>query len=597
MYSTSKLYNLGMDSTFRNVTKAKIIFGLVNEEAIKTVTITDNDHIFFSDSNNLAKGIDVTNTYHTLERNRFVLDGRNILISKNNREYQGFCSNTISGNEVSPSLFNKSPILTFEFDKEVSLSGLTLKFDTITNSYPTRCKLVGLDSKGQKTIELYEKLDASMNATLIINKGFNDCKKIIIEFYNTFPSRRRLRVLSVTLGRTVVIDNTELQSVVLENSIDCISASLPVQNLKFNVIDTTNSYDLDNPNNVQRYLESGQPVEYLLGYEINDKNTEWIPICKLFTTGTVSMTGSTKLATLSFEANSILSKLNMKYPNILLEEKSLYDLAMDLIEYVELPHLLQIDPILREYKTTIPLPNIAIKESLQLIANAGCCIMSLSRNGQVIIKRENSFEYPNFKFKFNNMTSTPKVDKVPILKSLTSSYHKILIEDKELELLNSSFEISSEKSLILEYETSTNHRYETTGSLTIVEEPKFYCNAVELKLSGRGTLLIYGNKINTNSISKLNVINDVGVDVSISNPLIDNSSWLNDYMQFIIDYYTRRTTYSFQDRGYPNIDMLDLISIENNYNNDKIGKVIEYELNYNGSLSGKTKVLSEQRGV
>lgn len=599
MYNVSPNYIKAMNGQIRNPTKARIVFGLNNTEAQKTVSITDTDHIYYSQAEKLVKGINVSNTYHTLERNRFILDGRNILAKRGENKYQGYCSNTISGTTVGESIFDKEPKLIFEFERELSISGMTFEFDE--TGFPTRTRITSYDSSGNVgKVKDYKIADFSSKPTLTTEVGFPNCKKIVVEFFETFPSHRRVRVLSVLLGRTVIIDDETLTKVTFKNDGDLVSAKLPEQKLSFSLVDTENSYDIDNPDSIQNYLESGQPITYSLGYDIQKDYTEWVNVCKVYTNGNVNMTGTKQISTLTFEAESILSMLDVKYDEVQFKPMNLYDLAMDMSRFVDIENLLELDSVLKEYTTTIPLPNVTVREALQLIANAACCHMSINRDGQIIIARERDLDIldsPNFVYDFSNMIEPPKSNKIPKLRGIKSAYNTVSISDKEESLFKSEFDLDDEYVFTLDYPTSVEHRLVTSSDLKVVGNPIHFANSTKLILSGKGTIEVFGKKITNNQISTYKGVTGEGSDVEVVNPIIDNSTWLSEYIEFMANYYNRRTTYEFKDRGYPNIDVFDVVGVENNYNDIKNCKVIESTLEYTGALSCKTKVLSNVKGV
>ena len=377
-----------------------------------------------------------------------------------------------------------------------------------------------------------------------------------------------------------------------------MATSLPTCNFNFTVLDTTNSYDIDNPNNIHNYLESGQPVGFLYGYELSDGRIEWIPMTKTYTTGKVSVNGNKNLSELTFETSSILDKFNVIYDEATYGTKTLYTIAKDIANFVGYPNALDLDDELMNFKTDIPLPKLTARELLQLIANAGMCTMSINRAGQLVIRREELFvNDTNFTLDFNNMLSDPKTNKIPFIRNLISGYNTNLVDSERTELLKTSISSEKERMFVLEYENSINQSYSVSGNLKVIGSPKWYCGAVKLTLIGNGEITVTGNKVTQNNVKFISDYSQEGSDLEVYNPLINNEIWLVEYINYLYRYYSRRVDYTVDNRGYANIDVGDKIDIENNYSDMVSVTVLEQNLDYNGSLKGQNKFLSNKRSV
>lgn len=596
IFLTSNEYNQQINSSLRNYSYVKVMFGISQEDVPTISNFSDNGHLPYSNVSELDLGIDVFKTYETLERNRFRLDGKNLLPSKSNPLYQGYVGSSISN---SNGVFTGTrPKITVTFPKLVVLNGITLAFDNTKFEYVKK-----LTIKTYNGNSLVENLTSTPQITdfpmLIVNKTFQLCNKIEIEMLETFPSYRRPRISSILFGIMKIITETEIVNCEFKSKGELVSTSLPQNDFTFTVFDTTNSYDIDNPNNIHNYLESGQPVSFLIGYQLDSGDIEWIPMSKTYTTGKVTVSGTRNLAQLTFDCTSILDKFNVIYDEVKFRETTLYDLAKDIARFVGYPNALDLDDELKNFRTNIPLPRLSARECLQLIANAGMCTMTINRAGQIVIKREYKISLENnFDLNFSNMLSEPKTNKIPFIKNLISGYNVNLIENEYSELLKTSITTSGEeKDIILEYENSQNHRYTVSSGLRVIGSPKFYCGAVKLRLIGTGEIIITGQKITQNTIKHISDFNQEGTDLEVYNILVNDELWLLQYINYLYRYYSRRVDYSMETRGYPQLDVLDKIELENNYNDMVNVTVLEQNLSYNGALKGSNKFLSNNRSV
>lgn len=597
MYITSNDYRDQINDMLRNYSFVKIMFGLSNEDIPTLSNFSTNDEIDYSEVGNLDLGVEVFKTYETLEPNRFVLDGANLLPRKDNIDYQGYCSRSISGTGGSTNNFNVNPVITVTFPNNVEIKGLSLKFDTSKNEFVKKLKITTYI--GDTVVEeLEEASDISEYPILILNRDFLPFNKMTVEMIETFPSYRRARILSMLFGVMRIITDDDLISCELKQKAELVSESLPICTYNFTVWDTTNSYDIDNPNNIHNYLESGQPVEFLLGYQLYDGRIEWIPMSKTYTTGKVTVNGNKQLAQLTFETSSILDKFNVIYDEATFGDKTLYTIARDIAEFVGYPNALDLDDELMNYKTDIPLPKLTARELLQLIANAAMCTMSINRAGQIVIKREEIFSNTtDFELSFDNMLSEPKTNKIPFIRRIITGYNNNLIENEKTELLKTNITSENEQMFVLEYENSIEHEISVSSGITIVGEPKFYSGTAKVVLVGNGEVIITGRKVTQNTIKHITEYTQDGTDFEVYNQLINNETWMLNYINYLYKYYSKRVDYTSENRGYPQLDVGDKIKIENNYSEFIDCTILENNISYNGALKGSSKLLSNKRSI
>mgnify|MGYP007110380884 CR=1 FL=1 len=418
MYFTSHEHDLQLESTIRNPHFARLIFGLSDKQIQLSAEIFDNGHVDFSETSSIAQGIEVYKTYETLEWNRFSLDGRNLLASRYNPIYQGFCSDQISGTDSNTNKFDENPKLLIEFKNEVEIKGISIQFDTTKNDFVTTTRIKTFNSNDNIVDEFIGKVTVNEYPMLILNKSFRPFNRMEIEFLETFPSKRRVRVFSIVFGITKILDDDVLKGFNLQNDMELNATILPIQSMDFTIIDVENVYDIENPNSIHNYLDSGQSVTLLLGYELNSGKLEWINVSKTFTTGTLSSTGTPELTEITIETESILSQLDIVFNESYFKPKTLYELAIDLVEFAGYSkNILDLDPVLKNYKTHNIFPKISVREGLQLIANAGMCVIGITRGGQIYIKREQvAIVNTEFQFTFDNIIDYPTASKIPILK-------------------------------------------------------------------------------------------------------------------------------------------------------------------------------------
>ena len=84
MYPVTAKWKEETEQTLRNPSYVRIVFGVTDPDAPGLSTQTDNGHLPYSDVDSVDVGTTAPSTYQTLERNRFILDGKNPLPPENN---------------------------------------------------------------------------------------------------------------------------------------------------------------------------------------------------------------------------------------------------------------------------------------------------------------------------------------------------------------------------------------------------------------------------------------------------------------------------------------------------------------------------------
>ena len=138
----------------------------------------------------------------------------------------------------------------------------------------------------------------------------------------------------------------------------------------------------------------------------------------------------------------------------------------------------------------------------------------------------------------------------------------------------------------------TNQKVEVSSGLSIVGTPKYYAYKTVVTLKGNGTVTVNGNSLTENKIEYKAKYSDVGEDLSgVSNSLIDNREDAVAYANWVAAVTLRRNTYTAQDRGYPELDVGDTVSLTSNFANQTPVTMVQQKLSYNGSIKGECQYI------
>lgn len=141
---------------------------------------------------------------------------------------------------------------------------------------------------------------------------------------------------------------------------------------------------MENDESSVNFFELGQDIEALYGQELDDGTIEWIPGINL-----ALKEWSADDEKLNLSASDRFDSMNGTYyrGQYHPEGISLYNLAVDVFTDAGVdPREYGVDTYLKTVIVRNPIPVVAHKEALQLIANAGRCILYQDRTGKIYLK-------------------------------------------------------------------------------------------------------------------------------------------------------------------------------------------------------------------
>lgn len=587
MYPVTAKWKEETEQTLRNPSYVRIVFGVTDPDAPGLSTQTDNGHLPYSDVDSVDVGTTAPSTYQTLERNRFILDGKNPLPPENNPIYQGYAGLTISGDAGT---YTTNPLVKISFGDYVQFPGLTFQFDDSMGDYPNSFRILAK----KDSVSVFDKTYSPDTTYWEMADQIPLCNELSFYWLNSNIPHRRARLLSLVYGLVSRLGSDDIASCSSTKEIDLLSSKIPKQEFEFTLIDTQRRYDPESPSGLWEYLESRQPVNYQYGYELSDGSIEWIPWGLSYSTGDFDVSKSGIVAEVSIKCVGLADHLTMTYDEGVYSAagRSLFDLATDVMKFAGFENTIELDNALKTIYTHNPLPSSKVNECLQLIANAGRCIMNHSRGGYIQILREND-SATGFDINFDKMTDTPTTTKIPPLRNLSVEYNSIKVNSEVTAAVN-AVEISAPDAheYTFTHQAYTNQKVEVSGGLSIVGTPKFYAYKTVVTLKGTGTVTINGNSLTENKIEYRKKYSDVGEDLSgVSNALIDNQTDAVAYANWVAAVTLRRNTYSAPDRGYPELDVGDSVNFTSNFANETPVTMVQQKLTYNGAIKGECQYI------
>lgn len=401
MQKVSKAYKESMKSSLRERAYIMISFGLVNQEAQAKATVDNGSYAYYSNKDNIfGEHIDDT-VYATLEEEFTKVDGSMFFLPRATEGGRYYDTGIVSDKLVSEArceVVISLNIIATDF------KGLTINFG---ENYPVDFDIVG--STGQ-TIEFRGNTKSKWSTEEVLE----NTTYIKLVFYKMKNPQSRLRIYSIMFGYGLVYYNDSVMSSALDSYVSPIGADVPQFDFSVTLKNYDHYFNVDNPNSAINYLETGQEMDIMYGYQTPGSDTiEWIQGNHLWCSEWESDDN-----TATIRCQDIFRNMDGEYVKGLYSAagKSYYALAEEILKDAGISEY-YIDPRLKKLYSNNPIPRVKYKEALQIIANAGRCVLTQSRDGKVQIKSNfmpSASIATNGEETYSNaanvLTDTPKVE-------------------------------------------------------------------------------------------------------------------------------------------------------------------------------------------
>ena len=365
MQACSQAYKAEMKKEYRNHSYMRVTIGLINQEAQASAFVPDpTNYAYYSNLKWPLDNYSVSELYATCDEDYSTVNGSMYFLPRHRQDV--VLNAGIVTEELTGSIQIRFPI-------QYDIKGLTIDFG---KAYPVDFTI----ESDNNTVEIIGNDDGHFVTEEIFNAA---------TFLRFTPSvmvngRSRFRIHQLTMGIGIYFDNKKIRSASKKEHISPISEELPTIDFNLTVENKDRAYDVENSESTVNFLEPGQEILVLYGQELDDGTVEWLP------GATVSLKEwSADDEEMSFSASDRFDGMNATYHKGLYRESgiSLYDLATDVFDDAGVDHRTYwLDPYLKDVLVKNPMPVVTHKEALQIIANAGRCILYQDRNGDIFLK-------------------------------------------------------------------------------------------------------------------------------------------------------------------------------------------------------------------
>ena len=369
MQNVSQDYKKMMQLPIRNRGYISARIGIISSTAQENIEALEskNEFAYFSNDTEVFKEEQLVQIYATGEENFSKVDGSMFFLPEQSAVNQFY-----NDGLVSKGLFGS---ICVSFDGNIAdIKGLTIDFGEY---YPTSFKVI---------YDYGEREYTNANRVFVTEDTYDAVTYIIVKPLEMINGSSRLRIFQFSCGISNTFSNKQVKSFTYKEFVSTVCEALPSQDITLTVDNQNLYYNPDNPESASAYLEQGQKMKVAFGYDVfGDGNIEWVPE---FTTYLKSWSATDTEA--KFTMVDVLDwKMQGTYYKGLYRQSGipLYDLAIDVLNDAGLTEdEYFIDPYLKNVRVINPIPAVKHSEALQIISNAGRCVLNIDRKGKINIR-------------------------------------------------------------------------------------------------------------------------------------------------------------------------------------------------------------------
>ena len=568
MKVVSDKFKQAMNQIVRPTTQFQASLEMIDRSVGSDATVTTSEATPFS-----TGVFDETHEgdYATFEEDFFCVGSQQRILPDSDYINNGYVSSVMCDEN---GVFQQRPVIEVTFATTRRFIAMTYEF---SYDYPTKIRVTYyLNGK-----QVGQFVSAPTSVRFIdADNRINECDRITFEFLEMSVPNRRLRIAKLLFGYAKKFEMSDILSVNHTLSIDPISSSLPYEKLNLKVHNLNKDYNPDNPQGAWVYFTNGQPLSIRYGLQI-DGETEWVEAGKLLLSDAPTVDGSSA----SFEAVDVLSTLTSAYNKGLWNKggTTLYDLAFAVLADAGVTDYILPDS-LKDITTLSPLPILSHRECLQVIANAGQCILYTNTRGAVVIENQTHNDTPiDFHLDFTKMFEKPVVKKTEKLKSVDVTVHSLHASDERSELCKQTgVNVSGTKDIQLMYDMATDIEATVVGGELL--SAKYYANTAFLQISADSTVdvVITGRKIIDDTSIVTTNVNENGEVCPMNNPLITDTNRAASVGEWVATYLESRNSYDMNFRQDVTLDINDVVYIHNDFEDNIPARITKLQFKLPG---------------
>ena len=366
MQTASQAYKEVMRNKYRApLSYIRVTIGVINQEAQSSAYVPHpENYTYYSNLKWPLDNYQVQELYATCDQDYTAVDGSMYFLPRAREDVvlnQGIVSEDLPGS------------IEIQFPIRYDIKGLTVEFG---RAYPVDFRI----ESDNKTVEI------AGNATehFVTEEIFEGATFLRFVPASMANGQSRFRIHQLTMGIGIYFDNRKILSATKKEHISPVMEELPALDFDMTIDNKDRAYDVENEESTVNFLETGQEVKVLYGQELDNGTVEWLPGATVYL-----REWSADDEEMSFSATDRFESMDGTYykGEYRSEGISLYDLAVDVLKDAGVDsRTYWLDNYLKDVSVCNPMPVVSHKEALQLIANAGRCILYQDRSGNIFMK-------------------------------------------------------------------------------------------------------------------------------------------------------------------------------------------------------------------
>jgi hypothetical protein len=331
------------------------------------------------------------------------------------------------------------PVITIKFSKAFTniIPGVTITWGKTYGEFADNFIVRAYNGE---TIVAEKEVIGNLSVKSLVVMDIDEYDRITIEVKKWCLPNHRARVEEIFVGLDKVYGKTELFDYSHSQSVDPVSTSLPKFEIKFSIDNVEGEYNPHNANGLSKYLMERQEIKTRYGLKMNDGSVEWIKGGTFYLSEWYAKQNG---MTADFTARDLLEFMSAIYHDTVTEitDRSLYELALNVLQSADLPLNSDgtvkwvIDDSLKSIYTKAPLPEDTRANCLQLIANAGECVLYQDRTGTLRIEPL-KFDDTDYKINSFNSYSKSEITLSKPIKQVNVKVYTYTVGDKGFESTN-----------------------------------------------------------------------------------------------------------------------------------------------------------------
>lgn len=388
MQTVSENWKNAHKQTLLNESYVEVSVDIADPDALEDASSQDNGAVYISDASEIVSEVDKNIVpYCTLEQNLWLLDGGRKAIPSSDYGESGYVGDALSDDVCVFS--SKMPIITINFSKvfESPIPGITITWSAAYGEFADSFVVTAYNGD---TIVAQKEVAGNRSVKSLVMVDIANYDRIVIQIKKWCLPYHRARVEEVFVGMNKVYSKTELFDYSHTQSVDPVSTALPKNEIKFSIDNADGEYNPYNEQGMAKYLMARQEVKTRYGLKLDDGTVEWVKGGTFYLSEWYAKQNGLSA---DFTARDLLEFMSAMYEESHnLSSRTLYDLAEKVLIAADLPLnddgtvKWVIDESLKSITTTAPLPRDTLANCLQLIANAGECVLYQDRNGVLHIE-------------------------------------------------------------------------------------------------------------------------------------------------------------------------------------------------------------------